>query len=166
MGILLFFFSCWLFGVSAQQTSQLRGASRRKSKPQPNQLASPNSFQALTINYPLNLFTSESKDWRLSRATFNAELQRQSETEKPYLDIARAQDQEDVWLYENYFYGMSNGIIMESGALNGILFSTSFMFEHYANWTAIHVGTVLIFRVARSRNSHCTLSWSLEHDRS
>ena len=29
---------------------------------------------------------------------------------------------------------------MESGALNGILFSTSYLFEHFANWTAIHVG--------------------------
>ena len=101
----------------------------------------PNSFQALTINYPLDLFVSDSKDWRLSRATFDPELVKESENGKPYVDIARAQDQEDVWLYENYFYGMKDGIIMESGALNGILFSTSFMFEHFANWTSIHVGT-------------------------
>jgi hypothetical protein len=29
---------------------------------------------------------------------------------------------------------------MESGALDGKLFSTSYMFEKYANWTALHVG--------------------------
>ena len=28
---------------------------------------------------------------------------------------------------------------MESGALNGYLFSTSYFFEHFANWRAIHV---------------------------
>jgi FkbM family methyltransferase len=28
---------------------------------------------------------------------------------------------------------------MESGALNGLTFSTSYMFEAFANWTAIHV---------------------------
>jgi hypothetical protein len=30
---------------------------------------------------------------------------------------------------------------MESGALDGKLFSTSYMFEKFANWTALHVGT-------------------------
>lgn len=29
---------------------------------------------------------------------------------------------------------------MESGALDGKLFSTSYMFEKFANWTALHVG--------------------------
>lgn len=48
-------------------------------------------------------------------------------------------DQEDVWLYENWFYGMTNGVIMESGALNGVLFSNSLMFEAFANWTSINV---------------------------
>jgi hypothetical protein len=33
-----------------------------------------------------------------------------------------------------------DGVIMESGALDGKLFSTSYMFEKYANWTALHVG--------------------------
>ena len=132
------FVLCSLAIVHAQQAGnkRLRGG----PKQQPNVLANPNAFQALTINYPLDLFLSDSKDWRMSRATFDPALVRESENDKPYVDIARAQDQEDVWLYENYFYGMKNGIIMESGALNGILVSTSFMFEHFANWTAIHVG--------------------------
>ena len=29
---------------------------------------------------------------------------------------------------------------MESGALNGFLFSNSLMFEKFANWTALNVG--------------------------
>ncbi len=35
--------------------------------------------------------------------------------------------------------GMKNGVIMESGALNGVLFSNSLMFEQFANWTSINV---------------------------
>ncbi len=34
---------------------------------------------------------------------------------------------------------MKNGLIMESGALNGVLFSNSLMFEQFANWTSINV---------------------------
>ena len=35
---------------------------------------------------------------------------------------------------------MSNGIIIESGALDGRKYSTTLLFEKFANWTAIHIG--------------------------
>ena len=47
-------------------------------------------------------------------------------------------------LYENIFFGLSNGIIIESGAVDGVLFSTSLLFERFANWTSIHIGNILI----------------------
>jgi hypothetical protein len=98
-------------------------------------------IRALTINYPLHIFDPKyTEDWR-APAKYSTELVRSSEKEKTWTEVSQAQDQEDVWLYENYFYGMEKGVIMESGALNGILFSNSFMFEQFANWTAIHVGT-------------------------
>ena len=97
-------------------------------------------MKALTIHYPLHIFdTNKIQNW-LSPGKFSAELERLSNDGKPYKELARAQDQEDIWLYENWFYGIEEGIIMESGALNGIIFSTSYMFENFANWTAIHVG--------------------------
>jgi hypothetical protein len=145
-------FALGALAACSAQTQQRAGGGGgqrlRGPKKQPAQLAMPNHFQALTINYPLDLFVSDSKDWRSHRAVYDPALVRESENDKPYVDIARAQDQEDVWLYENYFYGMKDGIIMESGALNGILFSTSFMFEHFANWTAIHVGRYCHCRAA------------------
>ena len=52
----------------------------------------------------------------------------------------KAQFKEDIVLYEKYFFGMKNGVIMESGALDGDLYSTSFMFEKHFNWKAIHIG--------------------------
>jgi hypothetical protein len=50
-----------------------------------------------------------------------------------------AQLGEDVALWKNYFYGMEKGVILESGALNGVLFSTSWFFEETAHWSSIHI---------------------------
>eukprot|EP01035_Chromulina_nebulosa_P034211 gene34211-45881_t len=50
-----------------------------------------------------------------------------------------AQDKEDRWLLHNLFFGRTNGVILESGALNGIVFTTSHFFEKQLNWTAIHI---------------------------
>lgn len=97
-------------------------------------------FSALSIMYPLDIFNIENpKNWR-SPGVFDQQLADMSGQDKPYMEISRAQDQEDVWLYENWFYGIKDGVIVESGALDGLLFSTSYMFETFANWTAIHVG--------------------------
>lgn len=119
---------------------------RRRDRPLRNVARSDGDsslFKAFTINYPLNIFNVDKKggkdEWR-EPGKFSAELSRYSDMDKPYTDLAQAQDQEDIWLYENWFYGMEKGVIMESGALNGLLFSTSYMFERFANWSALHVG--------------------------
>ena len=56
-----------------------------------------------------------------------------------YSTLSHAQDKEDIWLYENAFYGKRRGVIVESGALNGWTFSTSYMFEQFADWKSIHI---------------------------
>ena len=123
---------------------------RKKSKPRPRPPSDGTDgkenkmFKALTINYPLNFFDgSLGRDWR-SPAKYSSALVERSEPTRSWSEFSYAQDQEDIWLYENWFYGMEKGVIMESGALNGILFSTSYMFEHFANWTAIHVGKMRV----------------------
>lgn len=94
--------------------------------------------QALDVAYPLKFFEAgTTENWR-SRARYSEEVEAAS-SEGQYKTHSLAQDQEDVWLYENWFYGMKGGVIMESGALNGLTFSTSYMFEVFANWTALHV---------------------------
>lgn len=55
-------------------------------------------------------------------------------------DEHKAQFKEDIIMYEKYFFGMKDGVIMESGALDGDLYSTSFMFEKHFNWKSIHIG--------------------------
>ena len=127
-----------------QAQNEEPGRKKRARKPRAPKVKPGSHPQALTINYPLSLFNvnSKTKDWR-SIAVFDKDLKKLADKGKPYIELAQAQDMEDIWLYENWFYGMKNGVIMESGALNGLLFSTSYMFENFANWTAIHVGMFL-----------------------
>lgn len=88
----------------------------------------------IVINYPSGIFTHP-WDWRHTTPQYSTQLTK----DESYLQISRAQDREDVWIYENWFYGMKNGTILESGALNGVQFSTSSMFEKFASWLAIHI---------------------------
>jgi hypothetical protein len=147
--LLVYILTLSLISDSIQQGS-MRGSregKKRSKRPKRTSESEPGPMtRALTINYPLNVFDTGSnvEEWR-APARYSAELFRSSETDKSWKEISQAQDQEDVWLYENWFYGMEKGVIMESGALNGILFSNSFLFEQYANWTAIHVGMFLYF---------------------
>lgn len=132
--------------VECQRDGSLRGNRRGKRGPRnrPSKEEQQERFDSLTITFPMEIFTDYSNggaDWK-SPAVFSPELKSYSDVDKPYAEFAHAQDQEDVWLYENWFYGMKNGVIMESGALDGMLFSTSFMFEKFANWTALHVGKI------------------------
>jgi hypothetical protein len=56
-----------------------------------------------------------------------------------YVQLSKSQDKEDVTLYENWFYGKKEGLIVESGACKGIILSLSYMFEKYAKWNTINV---------------------------
>lgn len=56
-----------------------------------------------------------------------------------YLKASHAQAHEDMYLYETFFFNKTGGVILESGALDGIRYSTSFMFEMMFNWTSIHI---------------------------
>lgn len=53
--------------------------------------------------------------------------------------LSYAQAEEDVFLFESYFWGKKRGVILESGALDGVRFSTSLFFERAHKWTAVHV---------------------------
>jgi len=59
---------------------------------------------------------------------------------QPWKQFSLAQSKEDIWLYENWYFNIENGVIMESGGLDGLTYSTSYLFEKYLNWTSIHIG--------------------------
>ena len=96
--------------------------------------------KSLTINYPLHFFNTETEryEWR-TKAKYDQNFVNTHETSRSWMKYLKAQDGEESWLYENWFYGMTNGVIMESGALDGMHFSTSYLFENFANWSSIHV---------------------------
>jgi len=50
-----------------------------------------------------------------------------------------AQFGEDIFAYENFFFGKRNGVILESGALDGNQFSTSWFFVKALGWHAVHI---------------------------
>ena len=56
-----------------------------------------------------------------------------------YSEFANAQDNEDVRILERYMWGVAGGVILESGALDGIRISTSLLFARLFGWKAVHV---------------------------
>ena len=107
MKLFLFVYISSLLSMICSQQSggNLRGK-RGKRRDRPNRFIDKDNslvlMKALTINYPLNIFTDEkSSNWR-SPAYLSKELVEISNNDKPYAEIARAQDQEDIWLYENW----------------------------------------------------------------
>lgn len=140
--LLVFILGISLIPCSIQQNMRGNRDGRNKKRRPSAKEEKDRNVRSLTINYPLNIFeTGRTKDWR-APAKFSTELELASKTDA-WKEFSHAQDQEDIWLYENWFYGMEGGVIMESGALDGLLFSNSFLFEQFANWTAIHVGKSL-----------------------
>ena len=127
------------------QHSEIKSKSHVDSKiethsiPQIEGQSQPKHANALTINLPLRLFgTDDALNWR-TRAVYGPRLAGAHGQDKSWRALSHAQSAEDLWLYDNWFYGMKNGVIMESGALDGLQYSTSYMFENIANWTSVHV---------------------------
>lgn len=91
---------------------------------------------SLRINLPYYLFHENNQDWRVSAPVTSQALMNKG---GGYTKVSRAQDKEDIWLYENWFYGKERGVIVESGALDGMMYSTTHMFEKWAEWTSVHI---------------------------
>ena len=66
-------------------------------------------LHSVIVNYPRSIYHSE-EDWRAA-SKYNESLAKMPVEE--YEKLSRAQDLEDVLLYENWFYGIQNGIIIE-----------------------------------------------------
>jgi hypothetical protein len=127
-------------GSQASEGEQARYVKRGKVKPRKNNKSSP----SVRMTVP-NSFFDESigRDWK-SPAQLDPTLVRAMNRRRSWKDVAWAQYGEDMWLVEKYFYGMKNGVVIESGALDGVLYSNSNVFETYLNWTAILIGKVLV----------------------
>lgn len=92
--------------------------------------------EALPPNTNADLAPTFPKGSAVYDSTFAAKTIYRSKGNKDH----KAQFKEDITMYEQYFFGKKDGIIMESGALDGNLYSTSYMFEKHFDWKAIHIG--------------------------
>lgn len=91
-----------------------------------------NSFP---IYYPLQQFGN----WR-SMAFYNTTFASiTSNNSEVYETLRKSQFNEDIWVHEKWFYGIQHGIVLESGALEGLFMSSTYMLEYLSGWTAIHV---------------------------
>jgi FkbM family methyltransferase len=67
-----------------------------------------------------------------------------------------SQSEEDIFLHDTFFKNKKNGIYIELGALDGVLFSNTKFFEDTLNWTGIliepHPDKFELLKVNRSNN--------------
>ena len=87
---------------------RLRGDPKgRKSKQPRRNFAGKDPMQnsditkALTINYPLHFFAAGGFDWR-APAVYSQRLVDYSENGRLWSEHSHGQDQEDIWLWENW----------------------------------------------------------------
>ena len=123
----------------ASEVEQSRYVKRGKLKARAGGLKNSRLVQ---MTFPNSHFGSD-VDWR-APGVYDAEVAELISKKRNWKDVAWSQHDEDMWLLNNWFYGVSNGVVIESGALDGILFSNSNLFEKYLNWTSILVGNLLV----------------------
>lgn len=91
--------------------------------------------QELDIRYPASGIMTSHPEWRNMRIHYNNRLSDSS----AYGSLMMGQFAEDIYIYETWFYGMQHGIVLESGALNGMRYSSTFMLQYFAHWFPIHI---------------------------
>lgn len=134
--LLLVFALCAL----CSEVEQAKYIKRGKLKPRPGGLKNSRSVQ---MTFPNSHFGADI-DWRAA-GVHDTQMRQLSDAKKSWKDVSWSQHDEDMWLMNNWFYGVKEGVIIESGALDGILFSNSNLFESFLNWTAILVGELIYF---------------------
>lgn len=69
------------------------------------------------------------------------------------------QESEDRWLFEHFFHSMKNGTFVELGALDGLRFSNSYIFEKLFGWKGILIeGETLNYGALESNRGQDTTS--------
>lgn len=110
---------------------------------------------SLRVHFPYDVFRSDVCDWRNCKG--------KSQLSPHYFNYSRSQDQEDIWLYENWFFNIHGGVVMESGALDGLKYSNTYLFSKIGQYMAIHIEADPrnYFRLVRNRpesiNIHAAL---------
>lgn len=68
---------------------------------------------SLQINYPYHIFSGDQTHDQTHKRSDWRQGNRKSILPLDYFNFSRSQDQEDLWLYENWFYNLEGGVILE-----------------------------------------------------
>lgn len=85
----------------------------------------------INVKYPMQSFTTRT-DWRNS-------VKYSEMLVNKVIDPQNHHAQDDIVIYEKYFYGITQGVVVESGGFNGLMDSFSWFYEQHADWQAILV---------------------------
>lgn len=131
--VFLLLANCFISQVYSSDLEQERYIRQGKLKRKSSKFT-----QNVRMTMPNSFFASDN-DWRTTGVVYDELLSKDMQKKKYWKDVSYSQYDEDMWLINHWFYGMKNGIVIESGALDGILYSNSNVFETYLNWTSILV---------------------------
>jgi hypothetical protein len=127
-------FSAIFNGVLCSEVEQAKYAQKGKLKPRAGGMKKSRSVQ---MTFPNSHFGSDT-DWKAAGVVDEQTIQN-IKGRTSWKDVSWSQHGEDTWLMNNWFYGVKDGVIIESGALDGVLFSNSNLFESFLGWTSILV---------------------------
>lgn len=107
----------------------------------------------------LNHCSGRNVAYNVPQWVFNETLTVKGLGQKPKIPIEKwanystSHNQEDTFAYRNYFYGISNGLVLETGIGQ---FSSTYFFELVADWRSIHIeidGNVFAQLLRKRKNS-------------
>ena len=80
-------------------------------------------------------------------------------TSNEYTTLSLSQDREDVWAFERFFWQKRGGIVLESGAEDGLHVSNSLFLQNYLLWHSILIepGPTNFELLKRNREDGCLL---------
>ena len=88
------------------------------------------------VNFPRQVFENR-VNWK-DELIINKTLQALIVDNSTYLSEAKSGDHlNDLYALENWFYGVQNGVVVESGGFDGLEFSTSYLFSKSFGWTSV-----------------------------
>ena len=87
----------------------IRGQGGKKKRKNHGEYRGHARAHGIVVHYPEDIFIkqfSSNQRWREKRATYTETMTKPQD----FNNFTRSQDKEDIWLYENYFYGQSGGL--------------------------------------------------------
>lgn len=94
---------------------------------------------SIPIHYPKHILSRSHRNWRSGLQSNFTAIRPEHEFRDEKFGLSLSRNDNDVFLYENFFYGLTRGVIVEAGGFDGLFESNSFFFEKALGWVAVHI---------------------------